>query len=133
MLCVVLYCVCLCREQPHLVPVGYGRPAAVPRQSDTALGRLKVTVAQVCMCLHCNCVGFCVWVLPTPQDSCYVYTRYNSEPQLSRLSTACELEYKMCRPSFGKDMNSVRCEGKDLQRVLWGVRRIKLRHFHRCL
>ena len=84
-LCGFVLCVCLCREQPHLAPVSYGRPAAVHRQSENALGRLKVTVAQVCMCLHCNCVGFCVWVLPTPQDSYYVYTRYNSEPQLPRL------------------------------------------------
>lgn len=34
-------------DQPHLVPVNYGRPAAIhQRQADNILGRLKVTVAQ---------------------------------------------------------------------------------------
>lgn len=37
----------LFRDQPHLVPVNYGRPAAIhQRQADNILGRLKVTVAQ---------------------------------------------------------------------------------------
>lgn len=36
------------RDESHLVPVNYGRPAAVHhRQPDNMLGRLKVTVAQV--------------------------------------------------------------------------------------
>ena len=40
------------RDQPHLVPVNYGMPAAAHHQyhADNTLGRLKVTVAQVHAC-----------------------------------------------------------------------------------
>ena len=66
--CYFKYCqclhMCICRDQPHLVPVNYGRPAAVHhRQADNSLGRLKVTVAQVytwtghtCTCILCMCI-----------------------------------------------------------------------------
>jgi hypothetical protein len=35
------------RDQPHLVPMSYGRPTANQRPNEAMLGRLKVTVAQV--------------------------------------------------------------------------------------
>ena len=45
----------LFRDQSHLVPVNYGRPAAAYyRPADNVLGRLKVTVAQVNTCT-CAC------------------------------------------------------------------------------
>ena len=82
-LCGFVLCVCLCREQPHLAPVSYGRPAAVHRQSENALGRLKVTVAQVCMCLHCNCVGFCS---PHPK----IHIMYIHDTIVNHNSLGCE-------------------------------------------
>ena len=35
------------RDQPHLAPMSFGRPAAHQRPHEAMLGRLKVTIAQV--------------------------------------------------------------------------------------
>ena len=50
-----------CREEAHLVPVNYARPASHHhhRQNDGILGRLKVTVAQVLYNPYCTVYVYC--------------------------------------------------------------------------
>ncbi len=53
---------CVLYREPHLAPMTYAPQAGVPQQHvqqapPNSVGRLKLTVSQVCLCRYSECIG----------------------------------------------------------------------------